>query len=48
MPFAGFKDFADCVRKNKNKRNPEAFCGAIKARVEGKNTRKRKSMRESK
>lgn len=34
MPFSGYKDFADCVAKNKDKRNPEAYCGKIKAAVE--------------
>jgi len=35
MPFAEYKDFADCVAKNKGKSNPEAYCGAIKSQVEG-------------
>ncbi len=34
MPFAGYKDFADCVRRNRDKNNPKAYCGAIKHRVE--------------
>src|SRR5437660_7793716 len=34
MPFAGYTDFADCVSKNKDKENPEAYCGAIKAQTE--------------
>lgn len=29
MPFAGYADFDDCVRKNRDKRNPEAYCAAI-------------------
>jgi hypothetical protein len=29
MPFAGYKDFNDCVRKNRNKRDPKAYCAAI-------------------
>ena len=33
-PFAGYKDFADCVSKNKNKSNPDAYCGYIKHKVE--------------
>lgn len=33
-PFAGYKDFADCVAKNKDKDNPEAYCGYIKHKVE--------------
>jgi hypothetical protein len=34
-PFAGYKDFHDCVRKNQDKDNPEAYCGSIKHQVEG-------------
>jgi len=34
-PFAGYTDFADCVAKNKDKDNPEAYCGSIKHEVEG-------------
>jgi len=33
-PFASYKDFADCVAKNKDKDDPEAYCGSIKAKVE--------------
>ncbi len=33
-PFAGYKDFEDCVNRNKDKSNPEAYCGAIKYKVE--------------
>ena len=36
MPFAGYKDFADCVAKNQDKANPEAYCAAIKAEIEGR------------
>jgi hypothetical protein len=34
MPFAGYKDFAACVAANKDKGNPDAYCGAIKHKVE--------------
>jgi len=34
-PFAGYTDFADCVAKNSDKDNPEAYCGSIKHQVEG-------------
>lgn len=34
MPFAGYKDFDECVRKNKDKKDPEAYCAEIKKRVE--------------
>lgn len=33
-PMAGYTDFADCVAKNQDKENPEAYCGAIKAQTE--------------
>lgn len=36
MPFASFKNFADCVTKNKGKvSNPEAYCASIQRKVEG-------------
>lgn len=36
MPFAGYTDFDDCVRKNRGKvANPEAYCGSIMHKVEG-------------
>src|SRR6267143_498640 len=31
MPFSGYKDFADCVAKNQDEDDPEAYCGAIQA-----------------
>jgi len=33
-PFGGYKDFADCVSKNQNKNNPEAYCATIKRKIE--------------
>jgi len=33
-PFADYADFDDCVRKNQDKEDPEAYCGSIKAKVE--------------
>lgn len=33
-PFAGYKDFEQCVNENKDKGNPQAYCGAIKHKVE--------------
>ena len=36
VPIASFKNFADCVAKNKGKVNdPEAYCASIQRRVEG-------------
>lgn len=36
MPFAGYANFDECVRKNQNKRDPKAYCASIKQKVEGK------------
>lgn len=33
-PFADYKDFADCVSKNKDKGDPDAYCGSIKHKIE--------------
>ena len=30
MPFADYADFDDCVSKNSNKDNPEAYCADLK------------------
>jgi len=34
-PFAGYKDFADCVAKNQDKKDPTGYCATIKREVEG-------------
>ena len=36
-PFAGFKDFDDCVSKNQDKDDPKAFCSVIMRKVEEAN-----------
>ena len=36
MPFGGYKNFADCIRKNSDKKNPNAYCGSIMHAIEGK------------
>lgn len=36
MPFADYANFEDCVRKNRDKKDPEAYCAVIKRQVEGK------------
>ena len=33
-PFADYTDFADCVAKNQDKDDPEAYCAAIKQKAE--------------
>lgn len=35
-PFAGYDNFAECVRKNKDKKDPKAYCATIQRQVEGK------------
>jgi len=35
-PFAGFRNFQDCVNKNRNKRDPKAYCASIQRQVEKK------------
>ena len=37
MPFGEYKDFDDCVSKNKDKDDPSAYCGSIKAKIEKDN-----------
>lgn len=41
MPFAGYKDFDECVSKNGDKEDPAAYCAAIqqKAEKEGDTTK---------
>lgn len=34
MPFGSYKNFADCVSKNQDKSNPEAYCGTIQKKAE--------------
>ncbi|MDE1868114.1 MAG: hypothetical protein KGI08_10460, partial [Thaumarchaeota archaeon] len=34
MPFAGYKDFDDCVAKNSDKSDPKAYCATIMRAVE--------------
>jgi len=34
-PFADYDSFADCVAKNQEKDDPEAYCASIKQQVEG-------------
>ena len=34
MPMGDYKDFDDCVSKNRDKEDPKAYCGSIKKKVE--------------
>lgn len=43
MPFASYRDFDDCVRRNQDKRDPKAYCAAIERAIKAgqvKKTRK--------
>ena len=47
MPLGPYKSFDDCVEKNKDKRNPRAYCGRIEQMVNkragrGRSMKKRK------
>lgn len=35
MPLGPYRDFADCVRKNQAKSNPEAYCGYLEQQING-------------
>jgi hypothetical protein len=35
MPFGPYKNFDDCVSKNKDKEDPDAYCAVIKRKIEG-------------
>ena len=35
-PFAGYKDFEDCVKKNQDKDSPEGFCAWLHKKATGK------------
>lgn len=34
MPFGRYRDFDDCVSKNQDKEDPEAYCAEIERRAE--------------
>ena len=33
MPFGQYKDFADCVNKNRDKKDPKAYCAQIERKI---------------
>ena len=35
MPFGPYRDFDDCVAKNRDKDNPQAYCGALEQQIKG-------------
>lgn len=48
MPFADYKNFQDCVNKNLDKGNPQAYCGKIKHQIEGGEMENKKSSMKQK
>ena len=40
MPFGEYLDFEDCIAKNSDKNNPEAYCAEIKRQIEGDKQRR--------
>jgi len=40
MPFGEYENFEDCVAKNQDKEDPEAYCATIKRAIEGDKPRK--------
>lgn len=45
-PFAGYTDFEDCVRQNKDKDDPKAYCATIISQVEGDFTEKQENVKK--
>ncbi len=39
MPFGQYKNFAECVSKNKSKSDPKAYCATIQRKAEGKESK---------
>lgn len=42
MPMGKHKNFASCVKANRKKKNPEAYCATIMRAVEGKSKHRNK------
>jgi hypothetical protein len=34
MPFGSYRDFSDCVSRNKDKASPEGYCANIMRQIE--------------
>ena len=47
MPIGPYKDFKDCVEKNKDKESPGGYCAVIEKRVTGEWPGKKKKKKES-
>ena len=50
MPFGHYKDFADCVKKNRDKKSPQGYCASIERSIKEarENKNKTKSVGENK
>src|SRR5512138_116020 len=48
MPFAGYKDFADCVAKNASKKDPKAYCATIMRATEASDPPQKTRMKMAK
>lgn len=44
MPFAGYKNFQSCIDKNRDKKDPKAYCATIMRAVEGKHSKGQRKM----
>lgn len=42
MPFGKYADFEMCVRENKDKRKPAAYCAVIMRSIEGKHKKRKR------
>lgn len=47
MPFAGYRDFDECVAKNRDKGDPKGYCATIQRKVEGPRAGRGGRMREA-
>jgi hypothetical protein len=45
MPFAGYRDFADCVRQNQDKDDPNAYCAFIERQAKEEDDRYKEGYR---
>ncbi len=46
MPFGPYASFDDCVRKNKDKRNPRGYCAEVERKIKERRKRKAKSKKK--
>jgi len=47
-PFGEYEDFAECVRRNKDKKDPEAYCAALHKKITGKYPSEKNKKKECK